>query len=148
MAAQKKQLSLDTNVVFDLAEGKDFAHDFREIFQGRGYSLLVPPTTVHELHVLASLIEWGIRPFDLDSVAEAIGEQFVRDLVRQDLIPEAEFNDGLILAETSLEGIPLLVTSDQHLLAIDENALLLAFNEADLFPVHPVHPKRLLQALR
>jgi hypothetical protein len=32
--------------------------------------------------------------------------------------------------------------------AIDKDALLLAFNEADLSPVHPVHPKRLLRVLR
>ena len=56
-------------------------------------------------------------------------------------------DDGLILAETSLVEIPLLVTSDKHLLDIDEDALLLAFNEADLAPVHPVHPKRLLRVL-
>jgi len=31
---------------------------------------------------------------------------------------------------------------------IDEEALLLAFQDADLWPVHPVHPKRLLKALR
>jgi hypothetical protein len=61
---------------------------------------------------------------------------------------EGQANDGLILAETSLAGIPLLVTSDKHLLNIDEDALLLAFNEADLAPVHPVHPKNLLRALR
>ena len=48
----------------------------------------------------------------------------------------------------SLAEIPLLVTSDKHLLNIDEDALLLAFNEADLSPVHPVHPKRLLRVLR
>ena len=40
------------------------------------------------------------------------------------------------------------MTSDKHLLDIDEDALLLAFNEADLAPVHPVHPKSLLRALR
>jgi hypothetical protein len=34
--------------------------------------------------------------------------------------------------------IHLLVTSDKHLLNIDEDALLLAFNESDLAPVHPV----------
>jgi hypothetical protein len=34
------------------------------------------------------------------------------------------------------------------LLEIDEDALLLAFNEAELSPVHAVHPKRLLRALR
>jgi hypothetical protein len=126
--------------------------------------LLLPPTAAHELHLiftegdnkaerelartaLIHLKQWGIRPFDLDSAAEAICEQFVRGLFRQRLIPEVEFNDGLILAETSLAEIPLLVTSDKHLLSIDEDALLLAFNGADLSPVHAVHPKRLLRVL-
>lgn len=36
----------------------------------------------------------------------------------------------------------------RYLLNLNEEALLLAFNEADLPPVHPVHPKRLLKALR
>ena len=165
MAAQKKQLSLDANIVFELAGDKDFIHDFREIFQRKGYALVVPPTAAHELHLiythgdtaaeralartaLTHLLQWGIRPFDLDSTAEAICEQFVRRLLRRRLLPEDEFNDGLILAETSLAGIPLLVTSDKHLLNMDEDALLLAFNEADLSPVNPVHPKRLLRVLR
>jgi hypothetical protein len=165
MAAQKKQLSLDVNIVFDLAADKDFAHDFREIFKSKGYALVLPPTAAHELHLISThgnsaterelartalthLLQWGIRPFDLDSTAEAICEQFVRRLLRQRLLPEDEFNDGLILAETSLAGIPLLVTSDKHLLNIDEGALSLAFNQADLSPVHPVHPKHLLRALR
>lgn len=50
---QKKQLSLDANIVFDLAERKDFAHDFREVFQGKGYALVLPPTAVHELHLFS-----------------------------------------------------------------------------------------------
>lgn len=165
MAAQKKQLSLDTNLVLDLAGEKDFAHEFREIFQSKGYTLALPPTAAHELHfifthgdspaereqartALSCLLQWGIRPFDLDSAAEAVCEQFVRGLFQKRLLPDDETNDGLILAETSLAGIPLLVTSDKHLLDIDEAALLLAFNEADLAPVHPVHPKRLLRALQ
>ncbi len=64
------------------------------------------------------------------------------------LLPETERNDGKILAQTSLMGIPVLVTSDKHLLDIDEESLVLAFNEADLFPVHPAHPRRLLKAIR
>jgi hypothetical protein len=127
--------------------------------------MVLPPTATHELYTiftevgrgaerevagiaLAHLTQWSIRPFDLDSAAEAVCRQFVRSLIQQGLIPEDEFNDGLILAETSFEQVPLLVTSDKHLLDIDEDALLLAFNEADLSPVHPVHPKRLLRALR
>ena len=161
----RKQLSLDANLIFDLAEGKDFAHDFREEFQSRGYRLLLPPTVRHELHTiytdgasptdrelarsaLVILRSWGIQPFDLDSTAEAIARRFTRDLLDRRLLPEEEFNDGLILAESSMAEIPLLVTSDKHLLDIDEDALLLAFNEADLSAVRPVHPKRLLRAMR
>lgn len=44
-ANPQKRLSLDTNVLFDLADEKDFAHDFRETYQ-RGrvtpWSLLQP----------------------------------------------------------------------------------------------------------
>ena len=39
------------------------------------------------------------------------------------MIPEEEFNDGMILAETSLRQVSLLVTSDKHLLDIDEDEL-------------------------
>ena len=69
-ASPKKSLAVDSNLLLDLAEEKDFAHEFKEEFFTRGYS-----------------------PFD-------------------------------------------------------ENALLLAFNEGDLLPVHPAHPKNLLRALR
>ncbi|HEX3717802.1 MAG TPA: hypothetical protein VH595_07525, partial [Verrucomicrobiae bacterium] len=126
MAAQKKQLSLDANFVFDLAGEEDFAHDLLETFQRKGFGLVLPPTASHELHLiftrgnseaerelartaLTRLKQWGILPFDLDSASEAVCEQFVRSLIRQRLIPEDEFNDGLILAETSLDQIPLLV---------------------------------------
>ena len=162
---QRKILSLDANLPFDLAEGKDFAHDFCEAFVARGYGLHLPPTALHELntirrddtHVreqslamkaLANLRAWRIQPFDLDATEEAIAERFVERILRQRLIPDEEFNYGMILPETSLAQNPLLVTSDKHLLEMDEDALLLAFNEADLFPVRPAHPKRLLRALR
>jgi hypothetical protein len=90
----------------------------------------------------------GNSPFCLDSTEEALCEQFVRRLLHRRLLPDDEFNDGLILAESSLAGVPLLMTSDKHLLDIDDDALRLAFNEADLFPVQPAHPKRLMRALR
>ena len=55
-ASPKKSLALDTNLLLDLAGGKDFAHEFKEEFSRRGYSLLVPPTVVGEL-TFFSLIE-------------------------------------------------------------------------------------------
>ena len=163
-ASPKKQLALDTNLLLDLAEGHDFAHEFREEFQARGYDFLLPPTAAAELNTLSiyggepektfanaalnELRNWRCEPFPLSDVKLAIAEQFRHRLSDLMLIPDEEWNDGLILAESSLAGIPLLVSSDKHLLNIDADALLLAFNEADLLPVHPLHPKRLLRALR
>ena len=92
--------------------------------------------------------EWRLTPFDLPLLSLELAEHFARRLQQQRLMPDDEFDDGLILAETSLAEIPLLVTSDKHLLDIDEDALALAFSAADLAPVHCVHPKRLLRALR
>jgi predicted nucleic acid-binding protein len=46
---QKKEFALDSNILFDLAAEKDFAHAFREGYQERGYSLRVPPTVIQEL---------------------------------------------------------------------------------------------------
>ena len=163
-ASPKKSLALDTNLLLDLAEGKDFAHEFKEEFSRRNYSLFVPPTVVAELAFFVSLQDapqheiarvalekigvWKCQPFALSSTQLAIGIRFATRLMDAALIPETEPNDGKILAQTSLAGIPMLVTSDKHLLHIDEDALLLAFNEADLVPVHPAHPKNLLRALR
>jgi len=162
--SRKKQLALDANLLLDLAEGEEFAHEFREEFQARGYEFLLPPTVAVELNVLSvygrepqktlanralrELRAWKCQPFSLSDTKLAIAEQFRRRLSELRLIPDEELDDGLILAEASLGNIPMLVTSDKHLLDIDAEALLLAFNEADLLPVHPVHPKRLLKALK
>jgi predicted nucleic acid-binding protein len=163
-ASPKKSLALDTNLLLDLAAAEDFAHEFKEAFASRGYTLFVPPTVVAELAFLAELPAqpqrklagialnklraWHCEPFALSATDLSISGRFAARLIEQSLIPETEQNDGKILAQTSLAKIPLLVTSDKHLLHVDEDALLLAFNDADLLPVHPAHPKRLLKALR
>src|SRR5258708_33447262 len=84
----KKSLSLDTNLLLDLAGEKDFAHEFKEEFLSRGYSLLVPPTVVAELAFLSSLkaapqqetasvaLEnfglWKCQPFTLSSTLNQV----------------------------------------------------------------------------
>jgi hypothetical protein len=164
-AKPKRQFALDTNFLLNMAAGADFALEFKEVFQGKGYALRLPPTAmveVYAIHVQADaphkrelagkalfkLREWRVVPYVLPPVQRAIAKCFASSLMLRRLIPEAEFNDGLILAETALEGIPLLVSSDKHLLDIDESDLALAFDEADLPLVMPVHPKRLLRAVR
>jgi predicted nucleic acid-binding protein len=162
-ASPKKSLALDTNLLLDLAGEKDFAHEFKDEFSSRGY-LFVPPTVIAELAFFSSMKDapqheianvalekmtgWKCQPFTLSSTQLAVAVRFAARLIDSSLIPETEQNDGKILAQTSLAKIPLLVTSDKHLLDVDEDSLLLAFNEADLLPVHSSHPKRLLKALR
>jgi predicted nucleic acid-binding protein len=163
MAPPLKRLALDTNILFDLASGEDFAHDFRETFQEHGYALWVPPTVVAELTykaserksgtqqlalaALQSLLSWGIRPYDLKAVGHGITEFFAKYLIRKGLLPDNEFHDGVILAETALGDIPILATSDKHLLNIEESDLKLAFDAQDLMQVTPLHPRNLRRAL-
>ncbi len=70
-ASSRKRLSLDTNVLFDLADRKDFAHDFREAYQRKGYALVIPPTVVAELYFLRSLLCPGPKPLKLSASARS-----------------------------------------------------------------------------
>jgi hypothetical protein len=146
-----------------LAEGRDYAHDFRQRFQAAGYTLLARPTVFQELayaglyetevkrsnaqKAISQAANWGIVPFDFSSVEKAISERFAQRLFLQQLLPAEELNDAFILAEASIAQIPILVTSDKHLLDMDQDALLLLFDEADLAPVRAAHPRGLLRAI-
>ena len=159
-----KRFALDSNLLIDLAGEEDYAHTFREAFQERGYSLWLPPTVAHELlhaaetkpepdgllarSALAQILDWQIFPIGLSSVDHGIADVFAHRLASAGFLPAEEYNDGLILAETSLAEIPVLVTSDHHLLDIPEDQLLVCFNDADLPPARVAHPKGLLRAIR
>jgi predicted nucleic acid-binding protein len=162
---QKKRLALDTNVVLDLALGAPFAHDFREVCLERGYSLWLPPTAVEELvhfaetekssrgalahSALTNLLAWKIQPFPLDDVDRFLARRFSRTLRDRGLLPDGEDNDGRLLGETAAGQIPMLVTSDSHLLDIDARQLQVAIADSDLSTfVAVAHPGRMLRALR
>lgn len=160
----KKRFALDSNILIDLAGDEDYAHTFREEFQQRGYSLWLPPTVAHELlhasetksdsdaalarSALSQLLDWQILPITLASPDLGIAEIFARTLINFQLLPSEEFNDALILAESSLAAIPVLVTSDHHLLDIPEDRLLVCLNDAELPSIRVAHPKGLLKAIR
>ncbi len=63
-------------------------------------------------------------------------------------LPDGEFNYGLILAETACMEIPILVTSDDHLLGIEAKALLAKFKERSLHPTLPIAPWKIARAVR
>ena len=165
--APSRRLALDANLPLDLAAGLDFAHDFRQDFQARGYSLLLAPTAAEEIFLIHSnsahpqrqlatralreLGAWHIELLELKShlqpVAKTIGRSFAGRLIRVGQLPPTEINDGIILAEAALADIPVLVTRDKHLLDLEEVALLVCLQEADLSPVKPVHPRLLWRAI-
>ncbi|HEX3989123.1 MAG TPA: hypothetical protein VHZ30_06805 [Verrucomicrobiae bacterium] len=58
MPGPTKHLSLDANFVFDLAAQKEFAHDFLEAFQKKGYALVLPPTAFRATPATKSTPNW------------------------------------------------------------------------------------------
>src|SRR5437016_3823821 len=136
-AGSPKRFSLDTNVLFDLADGKDFAHDFRETYQQKGYALLICPTVVAELYffhergdteekrlaslALSKLISWDVQAFALTGVELAIAWRFAAGILAHRLLPEFETNDARILAERSVAGIPPVVRAGGRLVADDRH---------------------------
>ena len=90
---QQKRLAVDSNILFDLAEGQPFAEDFRKTFLAKGYSLETPPTVVLELTnffkkgdareqelariaLTSMLTKWKISPISLSSVQRAYTQNF------------------------------------------------------------------------
>ena len=87
---QKKEFALDSNILFDLAAEKDFAHTFREGYQERGYSLKVPPTVVQELTYYALEKKCAKTPLasvlvllGLERDCNHVGDCLINDLVLQ-----------------------------------------------------------------
>ncbi len=156
-----KELALDSNFLFDLAREEDFAHSLLENGNKVGLRFRMPPTVVqelayktadiHETGVVRTLARkalglarvWKILPFDLISAGHGITEEFARHLMRLGLLPPAEMNDGLIVAEVALARIPGLVTSDRHLLSIPTADLHSALQDRGLDPIEICHPRRL-----
>ncbi len=159
---QRRRFALDSNVLIDLGERRSFAFAFLEAYRSQGFA--VPPTVVQELthlaldvdhpatkfafEALANMRQWDIFPYDLKSVGHGITDIAAGKLISKGLLPEEEFNDGLIIVETALACIPSLVTSDNHLLDINQAQLIRALGEIDLPPVTIFHPKSLLRAIR
>lgn len=154
-----KRLSLDTNVLLNLAAGYQFAVDFKEEFQRRTYALQVVPGVMAELSALAlkgddeqksrasialdHLLGWDITPIILTDVEKTYRKNFMSIVAERRILPAQEVNDARILADTGIAQVPLLVTSDSHILDADSIALSLAFEDAGLCVVKAAHPARL-----
>jgi hypothetical protein len=163
-ASSQKRLSLDTNVLFDLAAELDFAHDFRETYQSKDYALIAVPTVIAELYfflehgaadeerlargAMENMADWDIHAAPLAGsqirVARSVGKR-IRDF---GLLPAEELNDAFIIGETSVMEIPLVVSSDSHLLEMDHEKLRSICLDLGVTAAFPASPRRLLRAMR
>jgi predicted nucleic acid-binding protein len=130
-------IAVDTNVLFDIADGLDDVVDAVSVFRERlrDARFLIPPTVQHELANWAcqgnaqerkaarKTIQigqsWRIVPINLIAVGHGIAERMAERIREKGLIKLEEVNDSLVLAESALLGCSMLLTSDEHLRGID-----------------------------
>jgi len=131
-------LAVDTNVGMDLAQNHEWVLDAMSTIRQRlpGSSLLVPPTVSEELAWLAEQADefqermaarlflrehrrWGFQLVPSVPLGNAYVEQIAERLLQAGLLPSGEANDAHILAESAALGCSILLTSDEHLRAVD-----------------------------
>jgi len=148
------RLAADTNVLLDLAEEVESVLDTLAVLEGRlpESDIVVVPSVLEELAFLSDsgdsprirktalraitmLRQPGrFRPLLDLPVPPALVEEVAREVRFRKLLPEEEVHDSLILAETAFAGCGLLLTSDEHLRAIDHEYLTLVLNAFELVP--------------
>jgi predicted nucleic acid-binding protein len=131
-------IAIDTNVALDLADRQEHLLDAFDVIRRRlkPGRILVPPTVFHELVYLADeadeatereqalralrgFPEFGFDLVTLVPVGNGIVERIAQLLQEAELLPPEEFNDAMILAEATLLGCTILLTSDAHLRGLD-----------------------------
>ncbi len=160
------RLALDTNIIYQLADGVPHVEKFRLLCLERGYSLLVTHTVIEEAayrtrqakddpkgaalahKALTTLLKWGIQPHVLPPLDLGYAKEFSTLLRTRKLLPWEEVRDGCLLGEASRAQIPVLITADgEHILSIDRDGLLLAFHDSHIGPpVTLFHPLTFIKA--
>ncbi|HEX4084372.1 MAG TPA: type II toxin-antitoxin system VapC family toxin [Chthoniobacteraceae bacterium] len=145
-------IAVDTNVLLDLASNVEAVVDAIATIRKRikAARFIVPPTVLHEVadnalrgetakkraiaeSVFPSLrAVWKFEPVNLVPVEHGIVERIADTLRHRDLLPVAERNDSLVLAEAALLDCRVLITSDAHLRGIDFQSLTLLLQGFDV----------------
>jgi hypothetical protein len=81
---------------------------------------------------LVKMHSWQITPIPKNGLFVDYAEDFSRMVRKMGLLPLNERNDGLILAEASLHGMNILITSDNHFFKFHQDDLGLAFASSQL----------------
>ncbi len=149
MGLPSRQLALDTNVLLDLADNEPTVVRFHRLALEKKFSLVVTVTVLRELgfasmsqenpklQALAALAlsrmhSWQITPLPKNALYVVYAEDFSKMIREMEILPIHEKNDGLILAEASLYGMNILITSDAHFFKIHPDDLSLVFATSQL----------------
>ena len=159
------RLAVDTNVLLDLAVGVHSVLDTLALLDERlpGHDIVVVPSVLDELAFLSDSGETDsvrqsaqeaiclireqnrFRPL-LDLVCHpTLVSDVAAEIRSQGLLPAQEIHDSLILAEATVIGCGLLLTSDQHLCGVDHELLTLVLNPFDLVPPVIASPKAIVR---
>lgn len=152
--------AIDSNVLIDLAQGKVFAQRLLAKVRLRKHGIAAPPAVIgelfhiasemghpanrHAINALSNIQRWGIETYTLISVGPEIVDINAHKLLAAGLLPEGEVHDAVIIIETALRHIPILITSDNHLLSINPAKLFSMLDEFDLPNVTIWHPMVML----
>ncbi len=163
MAAKLLRLAADTNVLVDIEDGVEDVLDALSVIERRlpNADWLVTPSVLDEL---ASLCDSGeterlrkssrrallhlrsqirFRPLLSLPFGEDLAEHIANECRRRGLLPVEEVHDSLILAESALLDCGILLTSDEHLRAIDHEEATLLLRKYDLVAPVIATPKEI-----
>ena len=143
-------IAVDTNVLLDLAAEIDDVADAIYVIRRRvrKCQMVIPPTASEELAQEATHGEimekmenarrafqmarvLNIRSVDLPGFQHDAARRIGRRIRGLGLLPEAEINDALILAEAALLNCAILLTSDAHLRGLDFTRLAFELQACD-----------------
>ena len=132
-------IAVDTNVLLDRAvEDADVLDAILTLkTRLKEASFIVPPTVLEELGyqfvngdeearqgaetALMHMAEWGYEPLNLAAYQKGIAEQISFKLRSLGPLPDEEENDGLIIAEAALLGSQFLLSSDHHMIDVQQH---------------------------
>jgi predicted nucleic acid-binding protein len=156
---------VDSNILLALAEDDDEAVDAWEVIRTRlrPVMLIVSPTVLDEVGYKAAQFpptelqplaakalrelrsRWMLQPVDLRSDQEALVALVGKEIALSGLLPFAERNDTLVLAEAAVLECALLVSKDSHLHQIDRTAVKNILAGFDLPPLLIASPREIVK---
>lgn len=159
------RLAVDTNVLLDLADEVEDVLDALAIIEDRlpKADRLVPPSVLDELAYLTDSggtpqlrqsarramqqlrTDRRFRPILELPAAPEMAEELANEFRRCQLLPAEEVHDSAILAEAVLLECGILLTSDEHLRAIDYLRLAWVLNPRHLAPPVIATPREIVR---